>query len=71
MSTDIKSFEELAVEIAMQTRTIQTQSKIIAHYRAKNYSIIRRNRFLVKCSRLLYLLIFILLLYIFIQFVLR
>ena len=69
MTNNIEDFHDLAVTIAAQETYINFQERLIAHYRAKNYSIIQRNRFLVRCNRALYVLIAILLLFIFVRFV--
>lgn len=63
-NNNIENFHDLAITIAMQDRIINTQNKLISYHRAKNYSIVRRNIFLVKCNRALYILIAILLIYI-------
>lgn len=69
MSNDIKSFDDLAQEIVYLNKSAQFQAKQIQLLQAKNYSIVRRNIFLVKCNRALYILVIVLLLYILIKFV--
>ena len=50
------SFDELAMMIMMQDRQLKTQNKLITYYRARTYSITKRNRHLVFCCRALFIL---------------
>ena len=77
MSNEIKTFEQLALEItelinqnSMHARTIQTQNKLINYHRAKNYSLIRRNRSLIRYNRALFIAVIIMALAC-LQFILR
>lgn len=48
----MKTIEELQDENLMLQRRVRTQDNLIAYYRADNYSVRRRNHFLVMANRI-------------------
>jgi hypothetical protein len=53
---DPQTFKELQLEMALLVRENRSQDRIIRYYKAKNYSIVHRNRHLIYFNRLLFIL---------------